>query len=348
MTRLRIPSRRRGFTLVELLVVIAIISTLMGLLLPAVQSAREAGRRNTCANNLSQLGKAFILYDGQRNSLPGWRNRLPGSANGNGVVVGWPTVVLPNIERKDLYNYWASGTSTNGTQLSINGSNTNITDISPSISIFLCPTSPGDGASGSSIAYGANGGSGTEKMVITVSSTTQAKGDGIFLDTVSSTESARTYPAAKMSMDYISSGDGASTTVLLSERCGAGVGIQPGWNGNSNINVAASATGYRNYSGSNWGTLDSTTPLIFLLPTSNTAQKVIGSASDPYRFPSSNHPGGVQAVFADGHTLFIRDSIDLQTYCHLLTSNSQNPASLSTTVQGWFSGFPPLNEDNFR
>lgn len=59
----------RGFTLVELLVVIAIIGTLVGLLLPAVQSAREAGRRNSCLNNQNQLGKSVIAFDGQKNVL---------------------------------------------------------------------------------------------------------------------------------------------------------------------------------------------------------------------------------------------------------------------------------------
>jgi len=102
------PPRRTGFTLVELLVVIAIIATLIGLLLPAVQSAREAARRTQCSNSIRQCGLALHQFVSAKGSLPN-SSRPPSGANGR---VSWVTRSLPYMEDRQLadsYDFDAAG-----------------------------------------------------------------------------------------------------------------------------------------------------------------------------------------------------------------------------------------------
>src|SRR6186997_969020 len=97
-------SRGRGFTLVELLVVIAIIGTLVALLLPAVQGARETARRVACNNNLHNLAIACIQYHDTAGSFPsGWIVTYDGNppapvANNEGW--GWGALLLPFLDQR--------------------------------------------------------------------------------------------------------------------------------------------------------------------------------------------------------------------------------------------------------
>jgi len=101
-------SRRSGFTLVELLVVIAIIGILVAMLLPAVQSAREAGRRVQCANHLKQIGVAYQVHHDTHGFFPtgGWGQRWVGDPHrgfGKNQASGWAYCILPYIEQESLW-----------------------------------------------------------------------------------------------------------------------------------------------------------------------------------------------------------------------------------------------------
>ena len=100
-------AQRYGFTLVEVLVVIAIIGVLMALLMPAVQMAREAARRKSCANNLKQIGLAVKLHTDAHRLFPtgGWGENWMGDPDkGFGVKQpgGWIYNVLPYLEQQQL------------------------------------------------------------------------------------------------------------------------------------------------------------------------------------------------------------------------------------------------------
>lgn len=102
---------KNAFTLVELLVVIAIMSVLIGLLLPAVNAAREAARKSTCSNNIKQLATALLNYEQKNQGLPPAMNfktgtgsspyESPGESN---VLENWIVRILPNMEQAALYD----------------------------------------------------------------------------------------------------------------------------------------------------------------------------------------------------------------------------------------------------
>lgn len=124
---------RYGFTLIELLVTIAIIGTLIALLLPAVQYAREAARKSSCQNHLKQIGLALHNYHDTHNVLP------PGSIQSLSITPqlsgwGWGSLILPSLEQSAIYDQINFGLVTLG-------------GVHPSlfnepVSVWRCPSDP--------------------------------------------------------------------------------------------------------------------------------------------------------------------------------------------------------------
>lgn len=295
-------ARRRGFTLIELLVVIAIIAILIALLLPAVQQAREAARRSACKNNMRQLGLALHNYHDTHTAFPsGWIGATPGVGHDveglNGYA--WGTMLLPMIEQAPLYNRIDFSLSL------IDPANIDL--LRQPINVFRCPSDPQpetweieeEGSPGTVLAelasanYVAVFGSadtqpGGRELHDCEGLVGQCTGNGMF------------YHNSKVRMRDLT--DGTSSTLAIGERLTIPFGTtdrhHSTWSGvvPEGEEAFARVLGLTDHTpNSN----NSTTPHL-----------------DDF---SSQHPGGVHFVLADGHVRFVSENINEQVYQWLST-----------------------------
>ena len=320
---------RRGFTLVELLVVIAIIGILVGLLLPAVQAAREASRRMSCSNNIRQVELGFQNFHSAQKYFPG---NLRPSAVGT-VRVRWATYLLPYIEMQSLYSKIDLNKNWSSVVPNSDGS-LNYDLFGSKIPIYECPSNPEAGRiqDGSpppdAPAWQSRVANGDYSGYYGVSPQLASLG---LVDPQSArdTNGALSKTAA---LKFSSFTDGTSNTVRLVESAGrphvyrkgkkiidviAGSGVRingGGWcRPASELNVligaaddGASYPGPRAINATNGFALGSAYPDPYF---------GVDGTGQAYSF----HSGGIMAVLVDGSVKFLNANIDIRTYARLIS-----------------------------
>jgi prepilin-type processing-associated H-X9-DG protein len=322
--------------LVELLVVIAIIGTLVALLLPAVQAARETARGNTCRNNMKQLQLALTSMDTQIKKLPGYANQLfnPNDKLEQGRRASWIVMTFPYMEQQALWDRWSSDFA--------------VPPTAPAIEGLTCPSDTPDVQGQPWLAYVGNAGWAFEDTTRpTPERYTEFAGNGVFFDDnrnpmnlpifgPTDQRDTRPDPRIQMSLGYIQSNDGTSKTLMLSENLHAiywtyGVDlidqlyIQPQ---GTNIRDTKHLFGFvwkhrpgetERINGDNF--YDQQVPG----PPSGEGTALMESFANPvyesYGFPSSSHPGGVNVAYCGGQVELLAESVDPLVYAQLMTSN---------------------------
>jgi prepilin-type N-terminal cleavage/methylation domain-containing protein len=336
---------RRGFTLVELLVVIAIIGTLVALLLPAVQAARETARGNTCRNNLKQLMTALMSMDTQTRKLPGYVNELfnpngPKTGNPPRPTVGrrasWVVMTFPYMESNALFDEWSTAF--------------NQQPSAPGFETLTCPSDPPEIPGQPWLSYVANAGQALSDE--TRANDQENAADGVFADDNKSfgpADGRENAPRLQMTMGYIQAGDGTSKTMMISENLhtwywtyGLDTDDEDGDGRTEEQDDASNILDSKHLFGFVWKnpTANQPSPIERIngdkyfdqgTPPNN-QDEYADDSYESYGFPSSNHPSSANFAFCGGQVVSIADSMDPLVYAQLMTPNRNRSSLVSNNV----------------
>lgn len=301
---------RTGFTLVELLVVIAIIGILIALLLPAVQSAREAARRTQCTNNLKQLGLAIVNYESSRRELPPgrltceigsvytqWCSGIPDTADDRGVASGF-VMLLPYMEEQALFD--AAGTDTDSMIWRYNGDwrtvpeRVSVVEARPDA--LVCPSDNSTGIYEPSLDSDVQQATASYAFVMGINGPTYQGSAPVKHLNTGVFQYRRVFELRQVT-------DGLSKTIFVGE---VREGDKP-WNGNVWSQGLRHAHSLRSTENP-LNTTPNTTDLSIATRMIQDGQYALNGAF------GSDHPGGGNFVFGDGHVEFFSDDIDSILY----------------------------------